>query len=66
MPQIDGQCLYQKVQALRPELTRHIVFTTTDAVNDTTRTFLERVGCPLVMKPFRIATIKAILDSSHG
>jgi len=64
MPQIDGSRLHQGVEVLQPELARQIVFTTADAVSDATRAFLQRVGCPLVMKPFRIAAIEAIICSS--
>jgi len=64
MLQISGQCLHQGVEALRPEVARHIVCTAADAVSDATGAFLERVGCPLVMKPFRVVTIAAIICSS--
>src|SRR5215471_7617977 len=63
-PRISGQRLHQGVEALRPELARQIVFTAADTVSEATREFLEHIGCPLVMKPFRIAAIEAIICSS--
>jgi two-component system NtrC family sensor kinase len=66
MPHVDGQRLYQQVKAMRPELIRRIIFTSGDIVSDDTRSFLERVQCPFVMKPFRIADIEAIIRQTAG
>ena len=59
MPQIDGRHLYYQVKTLRPELARRFIFISGDTASEDTRAFLEGVGCPFVMKPFRIADIEA-------
>ena len=61
MPNVDGQRLYQQVRTLRPELAHQIIFTSGDIVSGETQAFLDRVQCPFVMKPFRIADIEAII-----
>jgi signal transduction histidine kinase len=58
LPQMDGQTLYQRVNALRPELAQRTIFIADDALSENASRFLAQVDCPLLRKPFGIADIE--------
>jgi len=51
-PVMDGKQLYHYIEERYPELADRVIFTTGDVFNDDTQSFLERTGCPFLLKPF--------------
>jgi DNA-binding response OmpR family regulator len=59
LPNLDGVHLYQRLRLLRPELAQRVIFISGGILSDEVSIFLERVGCPLIRKPFSVADIEA-------
>jgi DNA-binding response OmpR family regulator len=59
LPGTDGLHLYQRLRALRPSLAQRVIFISGGALSDEACVFLDRVGCPLIRKPFSVADIEA-------
>ena len=57
-PIISGIQLYEHLEKEHPEFTDNVIFATGDTLNDTTKTFLERVKQPWISKPYTPAQIK--------
>jgi DNA-binding response OmpR family regulator len=57
-PVISGIQLYEYLEREHPELTGSVIFATGDNLNETTKTFQERVKCPWVSKPYTPTQIK--------
>jgi DNA-binding response OmpR family regulator len=66
LPSMDGLDLYQRLSMLRPGLAQRVLFISDGAVSDEVDAFLERVGCPLIRKPFSIADIEAGMRQALG
>jgi DNA-binding response OmpR family regulator len=66
LPSMDGLDLYQRLSILRPGLAQRVLFISDGAVSDEVDAFLERVGCPLIRKPFSIADIEAGMRQALG
>jgi two-component system cell cycle sensor histidine kinase/response regulator CckA len=59
LPGMDGLHLYQRLRALRPGLAQRVIFISGGVLSDEVCVFLDRVGCPLIRKPFSVADIEA-------
>ena len=66
MPVMDGPAFYRQVGAEHPELAERIVFMTAHAKNDDYGAFVQEVGAPLLVKPFRREDLDAILARKIG
>lgn len=64
MPNLDGQELYQKAAAERPELIRKFVFATGDMVRQETLRFLERLPNRVLAKPLDVETLRRVLSQA--
>jgi CheY-like chemotaxis protein len=62
MPDVDGPAFYYELRAVRPELTRRIVFVTGDITNAETRRFLDETCLRYLEKPFTIAAFQAVVQ----
>ena len=61
MPGVDGSEFYRRVKAWDPKVASRIIFTTGDMVSPSTRDFLESVGNPYILKPFRLPEVRALV-----
>ncbi|HET7295698.1 MAG TPA: response regulator [Gemmatimonadales bacterium] len=59
MPALGGRSLYEQVEEQMPNLARRFVFVTGDYTTPESRAFLERVGQPVVAKPYEVAELLA-------
>jgi CheY-like chemotaxis protein len=66
LPSMDGLELYQRLRALRPALAQRVLFISGGALSDEVDAFLERVGCPLIRKPYTVADIEAGMRQMLG
>ncbi|MBI4161519.1 MAG: response regulator [Acidobacteria bacterium] len=57
MPGMNGEELYEKVGAERPDLLKRIVFTTGDIVSPEVQRFLKRTGNRFLTKPFSLEEV---------
>ncbi|MFQ5878412.1 MAG: ATP-binding protein [Acidobacteriota bacterium] len=62
MPGLDGQGLYQKVRAVKPDMARRFIFSTGDLANPKVQTFFQSTGSLYLTKPFRLEEILSVLD----
>lgn len=60
-PVMDGKQLFRWMTKERPELVAKVIFTTGDAINPDTRTFLDDAGRPFLPKPFTLAELKTVV-----
>jgi DNA-binding response OmpR family regulator len=60
-PVMDGKRLFRWIKEEKPELLTGVIFTTGDSINPDTRDFLEKVGKPLLPKPFTLDELKNII-----
>ncbi len=63
MPGLNGRELYRQVVAARPEMARRIIFSTGDTASPETQAFLEKVGNPVLNKPFNLVEMVRLVDS---
>ncbi|HEX9010714.1 MAG TPA: PAS domain S-box protein [Holophagaceae bacterium] len=63
MPGLSGMDLFDWLKANRSGMTRRILFTTGDAFDAQTRSFLETNGVPHLGKPFDLRQLKQSLES---
>jgi CheY-like chemotaxis protein len=54
MPRMSGPQFYERLSALFPELAKRVVFVTGDMFSNDTRSFLQNVKAPVLVKPFTI------------
>jgi CheY-like chemotaxis protein len=58
LPGMDGLYLYQRLLVLRPGLAQRVIFISGRLLNGEAGMFFDRVGCPLIRKPFSVADIE--------
>jgi CheY-like chemotaxis protein len=61
MPQMNGDELFHKAIARRPELAERFVFLTGDTVNEDTQLFLKEHSCPHLSKPFELEEVVGVI-----
>jgi two-component system cell cycle sensor histidine kinase/response regulator CckA len=66
LPGMDGLYLYQRLRGLRPGLAQRVIFISSRLLSDEVVAFLERVGCPLIGKPFSVADIELGMRRALG
>ena len=64
MPDVDGPAFYYQLRAVRPDLTRRMVFVTGDITNAETRRFLDETCLRYLEKPFTIAQFRAVVQGA--
>lgn len=64
MPGLGGRELFETLRAKAPEAAARVVFATGDTVAGDTLAFLERSGRPILLKPFKLAELRATLASA--
>jgi DNA-binding response OmpR family regulator len=63
-PVMDGKQLYHYIKRRYPQLAGRVIFTTGDVINSDTQSFLEKAGCPFLLKPFSPDELKALVGES--
>jgi CheY-like chemotaxis protein len=66
LPGMDDLYLYQRLRELRPELAQRVIFISGRFLSDEVGAFIERVGCPLIRKPFSVADIEMGMRQALG
>jgi PAS domain S-box-containing protein len=61
MPDVDGIAVFEAVARQRPEIARRFVFLTGGAFTSRARDFLDRVGRPVLRKPFSVDRLRAVV-----
>jgi CheY-like chemotaxis protein len=61
MPEVSGMEVYERVAERWPRLATRFVFVTGGAFTERARAFVERVGAPVLEKPFELASLSALL-----
>jgi signal transduction histidine kinase len=62
MPEMTGIQLYEAVTKLAPEQAKAMIFVSGGAFTSEARVFLDRVANPRLEKPFRLATLVALVN----
>src|SRR5262249_17365288 len=62
MPGLHGSGLYDAVCRQRPEMAHRFVFSTGDATSSATQDFFKKTGCPCLLKPFDLQSVRDSLD----
>ena len=62
MPGLDGSGLYDSVCREKPEMAQRFVFSTGDATSPSTQDFFKKTGCPCLLKPFDLQSVRDSLD----
>lgn len=66
LPIVDGRRLYQFIAENYPQLTRKVIFTSGEAVTESTRLFLEQNSRPFLAKPFTPNELKTLVKTHSG
>ncbi len=61
MPDVSGMNVYERVVEHSPALASRFVFVTGGAFTERSRAFVERVGAPVLEKPFDLASLSTLL-----
>jgi signal transduction histidine kinase/ActR/RegA family two-component response regulator len=66
MPNLDGQQLYERTAAERPDMLRRFVFTTGDLAREDTFAFLDGLPNRILSKPLQVETVRRVLSQAIG
>lgn len=66
MPGMTGIALYQHLEAHQPQLLDRWIFATGDVASEDVAGFLETVSCPVLEKPFSLASLADLLEARHA
>jgi PAS domain S-box-containing protein len=66
MPVLDGPGLYEELRRREPKTAEHLLFITGDTLSPTVRQFLDRVGRPVIEKPFIPADVRSAVRAAVG
>ncbi len=66
MPGLDGQGLFERLCAIKPEMKNRFVFSTGDLANPKVQAFFEESGSHYLVKPFKLESVLAVLDQVVG
>lgn len=64
MPDMNGDVVYMRLHARTPALAERVVFITGDIQGDPARRFIQATGRPIVMKPFLLDDLAAIVAAA--
>ena len=62
MPNINGRQFYSLATQKKPDLAHRIIFLTGDVVNEETQAFLHSIGNPHIAKPFKLTSVKSVVE----
>jgi CheY-like chemotaxis protein len=63
MPGMTGIQLYQQLEIHQPEILDRWIFATGDVASQDVAGFLETVKCPVLEKPFSLASLADLLET---
>ncbi len=63
MPGLSGEEMYDQICTDFPQMAAHIMFTSGDLADESTRAFLKRSGCPALQKPYELSELVQVLRS---
>ncbi len=66
MPGLDGQGLFERLCAVKPEMKQRFIFSTGDLANPKVQAFFAQSGCRYLIKPFKLESVLAVLDDVAG
>lgn len=66
MPRANGEAVYQWIAAHRVDLLPHLMFASGDVTDESTAAFLIRAGCPVLAKPFELASLSAMVQRASA
>ena len=66
MPLMSGIELYNHLEKVLPHVTKSIVFTSGDVMNNDVTAFLAKTNRPFLPKPFTIKELKSIIEAAIG
>jgi two-component system NtrC family sensor kinase len=66
MPGLDGQGLFERLCAVKPEMKNRFVFSTGDLANPKVQAFFEESGSHYLVKPFKLESVLAVLEKVVG
>ena len=61
LPVISGKEVYQRLKEKHPKLLSRVIFTTGDVMYGDTQRFLKQAARPILLKPFTLDELKAIV-----
>ena len=61
MPGVSGIEMHERLRGTRPDLLDRIIFSTGDAVSMEAAEFVRRAECPVLQKPFELATLRELV-----
>jgi len=64
IPEMSGRQLYQWLRQTHPRLANKVIFCTGLALEEDLKKFLEKSGCPLLLKPFSIDELIGIVQDA--
>lgn len=64
MPEVSGQALYQRVEAMDPEQARRFVFVTGNVLDGEARQFFARTRTRYILKPFSLDDLFAVVSQT--
>lgn len=63
-PVMNGKEFYRNIESRYPKLRDRVIFTTGDVISNDTQDFLKQAGRPLLLKPFTLDELQAIVRES--
>jgi CheY-like chemotaxis protein len=66
MPGLDGQGLFDRLCAVKPDMKSRFVFSTGDLANPRVQAMLEETGSRCLVKPFKLESVLAVIDEVAG
>jgi CheY-like chemotaxis protein len=63
-PGMNGIELYQYLKEIGSEITKRVIFTTGDIINDEVKAFLEETGQPFLPKPFTLDELRSVIKTA--
>jgi len=62
MPRLSGIALHALIARVAPDVSRRFIFSSGDASDDEAAAYLVRAHCPVVQKPFELASLFALVE----
>ena len=62
MPRLTGLALHEMVERVDVRVSRRFIFSSGDVGDDEAVAYLARTNCPVVQKPFELASLLAIVE----
>jgi DNA-binding response OmpR family regulator len=62
MPRLTGMALHELVARVAPDVSRRFIFSSGDTGDEEAAAYLARTHCPVVQKPFELASLLALVE----